>query len=61
MTAEIILTIDWEKSEVSGDDRVIETKGDLLEYIVGILQSNANYDHVELKIADAAISEVNDD
>jgi len=57
MRSKIELIVDWEASEVSGDDRVIGTQGDLLDYIQGTLESNANFDHVTLKIKDASITE----
>jgi len=58
MRSKIELIIDWEKSEISGDDTVIDSPGVLLGYIEGTLESNANFDRVDLSIKDSSITEM---
>jgi hypothetical protein len=51
MRAEIGLIVEWSASVTAGDDWwVIDTQDVLLDYIVDTLQSNANYDRVDLKV-----------
>jgi len=61
MMCEVGLIIDWEVSEISSDDRVIDTQEALLEYIIGTLESNACFDHVSLKVKNHRVMEITKD
>jgi hypothetical protein len=58
MKTEITLTVEWEVSEISGDDRIIDSQETLLDYIVGTLESNANFDRVDLKVINCSAKEL---
>ena len=61
MRCEVGLIINWDASEVSGDDRIINTQEELLEYIIGTLESNACYDRVSLKVENHGVKELDND
>lgn len=57
MKAIIKLTVDWEPSEVSNSDFIIEDIDDLDSYLQASISSNAQWDKVNLKIIDMEIKE----
>jgi DNA mismatch repair protein MutH len=58
MRSEVGLVIEWQPSEISEDDRTIETHEELMDYIVGTLVSNASFDHIEMDVVSSGVKDL---
>jgi len=53
MVTKILVTVEWEPQERTDQDEdrfVLESEGDVLDYIETTISSDAQYDHVPLKV-----------
>ena len=59
MRCEVGLVIEWEKSEGS-DGSSIQTKADVMNYVQNTVESNAQFDHIEMSVKNAAVKVLDD-
>jgi len=57
MKARVTLIIEWEKSEGAGGEVKLEEAGDVADYIEGTIESNAQFDGLEIAVKDTLVEE----
>jgi hypothetical protein len=57
MSARITLIIEWEKSEGANGDVKLEDVFDVADYIEGTVESNAQFDGLEIAVKDTLVEE----
>jgi len=59
MRCEVGLIIEWNKCDTGGI--AVESMNDVMEYVQAIVEGNAQFDHVDLRVVNLAVKELDDD